>query len=113
VDQKTACGYPSFYVLYLQGSQHLQSHQNALACSSEVSPWCAILIHMHYKGLVSLEAHFATRELLEEKEIQTHTRTNFLQEPCNNTQRTRLQIRLWEREHKWHPGPHNWWTSNK
>jgi hypothetical protein len=30
---------------------------------------------MHYKGLVSLEAHFATRELLEEKERYTHTHT--------------------------------------
>jgi hypothetical protein len=65
LDQKTVCDCPSFFVPHLLCSQHLQSHQSALACSSEVYPWCAIWIHMHYRGLVSLEVHFATRELFQ------------------------------------------------
>lgn len=45
--------------------QHLQNHLNALACSSQESPWYATVNHRHCTRQVSLEVRFATMELLQ------------------------------------------------
>ncbi len=45
--------------------QHLQNHLNALACSSQESPWYATVNHRHCTTQVSLEVRFATMELLQ------------------------------------------------